>query len=130
MGYVSRHPTAWWCGQVRYYDEDIVITPERAMAMLLTCMRQIAQREQAPGVEVKDVVLSVRLSYLPHLRAFLEAVKSRCYPLPLGGCVLLAFVGHVYFVWLYKEGLPFPHNRCRRTLQTPSAARCLMLGAS
>jgi len=61
---------------VQYNEEEVVISTERAMSMLLTCMRQIAQREQAPGVEVKDVVLSVPAYFTDaERRAMLDAAS-------------------------------------------------------
>jgi heat shock protein 4 len=61
---------------VQYNEEEVVISTERAMSMLLSCMRQIAQREQAAGVEVKDVVLSVPAYFTDaERRAMLDAAS-------------------------------------------------------
>jgi len=61
---------------VQYNEEEIIISSERAMSMLLSCMRQIAQREQAAGVEVKDVVLSVPAYFTDtERRAMLDAAS-------------------------------------------------------
>lgn len=43
--------------QVQYNDEDIVLSPERAMSMLLKCMQNIAVQDQ--GTPVVDCVLAV-----------------------------------------------------------------------
>ena len=43
---------------VNYCDEEVMLTPERAMAMLMKCMQGIAELDQ--GSPVTDVVVSVR----------------------------------------------------------------------
>lgn len=45
------------CLQVQYNDEQVVITPERAMSMIMKAMQKIAQDDQ--GSPVTDVVLAV-----------------------------------------------------------------------
>merc|ERR1719502_1023340 len=42
---------------VNYNDEEIMLTPERAMAMLMKCCQNIAELDQ--GAPVTDVVVSV-----------------------------------------------------------------------
>ena len=46
-----------WATQVQYNDEQVVMTPERAMSMLLKCMQNIAVQDQ--GAAVVDCVLAV-----------------------------------------------------------------------
>ena len=42
---------------VMYNDEEVMLTPERAMAMLMKCLQGIAEMDQ--GCAVTDVVVSV-----------------------------------------------------------------------
>lgn len=42
---------------VQYNDEEVILTPERAMSMLMKCMQNIAELDQ--GAPVTDVVVSV-----------------------------------------------------------------------
>lgn len=43
---------------VQYNDEEVMMTPERAMSMLMKCMQNIAQTDQG-GAPVTDVVVAV-----------------------------------------------------------------------
>ena len=43
--------------QVMYNDEEVIMTPEKCMGMLLKCMQKIAEKSQ--GAPVTDCVLTV-----------------------------------------------------------------------
>lgn len=59
---------------VQYNDERVIITPERAMSMLLKCMQNIAVQDQ--GAPVVDCVLSVPTYFTDAERqAMLDAAK-------------------------------------------------------
>ena len=46
---------------VQYCDEEVMLTPERATAMLMKCLQKIAEMDQ--GAPVTDVVVSVRVRF-------------------------------------------------------------------
>ena len=94
---------------VMYNDEEVMITPERAMAMLMKCLQKIAEMDQ--GAPVTDVVVSVRARAAklgdPAL-VTMRALLSHRWALSLTPCLSLS------------------RARCRRTSPTLSATRCSM----
>eukprot|EP00324_Dicrateria_rotunda_P004601 CAMPEP_0206162974 /NCGR_PEP_ID=MMETSP1474-20131121/11129_1 /ASSEMBLY_ACC=CAM_ASM_001110 /TAXON_ID=97495 /ORGANISM="Imantonia sp., Strain RCC918" /LENGTH=537 /DNA_ID=CAMNT_0053565377 /DNA_START=13 /DNA_END=1622 /DNA_ORIENTATION=- len=59
---------------VQYNDEELVLTPERAMSMLLKCMQNIAVQDQ--GTPVVDAVISVPAYFTDaERRAMLDAAN-------------------------------------------------------
>lgn len=59
---------------VQYNDEDLMMTPEKAMSMLMKCMKKIAELDQ--GGPVSDVVVSVPSYFTDAERhAMMDAAK-------------------------------------------------------
>jgi len=59
---------------VQYNDEELMVTPERAMSMLLKCMQKIAVEDQ--GSPVVDCVIAVPTYFTDHERhAMLDAAN-------------------------------------------------------
>lgn len=93
---------------VMYNDEEILLTPERAMAMLMKCLQGIAERDQ--GAAVTDVVVSVRSAHQRH-----ELLVCSCHSKSLSCAHCVASRRTMARRAAY---------RFHRTSRMPSAVRC------